>query len=118
MFMFLREYGFGHSTTVEPRLELTQKRFSFDAATLRLAGFGTSEQLFMAILGDQDVGIFVSTGGFTSDAEMEARTKETRKRTLTDLRKLMDLWIEYLPQDFRARQAAVAAQAYPLPCTD
>jgi restriction system protein len=49
---------------------------------------------FMAILGEQDVGIFVSTGGFTSDAESEARTKETRKLTLLDLEKLVDLWVK------------------------
>ena len=49
---------------------------------------------FMAILGEQDVGIFVSTGGFTSDAESEARTKETRKLTLVDLEKLVELWVE------------------------
>jgi restriction system protein len=47
----------------------------------------------MAMLGEQDVGIFVSTGGFTSDAESEARTKETRKLTLLDLEKLVDLWV-------------------------
>jgi len=50
---------------------------------------------FMAILGEQDVGIFVSTGGFTSDAESEARTKETRKLTLVNLEKLIELWIEH-----------------------
>ncbi len=50
---------------------------------------------FMAILGEQDVGIFVSTGGFTSDAESEARTKETRKLTLVDLEKLVELWVEH-----------------------
>lgn len=49
----------------------------------------------MALLGEQDVGIFVSTGGFTSDAQVEARTKETRKLTLIDLEKLVDLWIEH-----------------------
>ncbi len=49
---------------------------------------------FIAVLGDHDVGIFVSTGGFTSEAESEARTKETRKLTLLDLRKLVDLWIK------------------------
>jgi restriction system protein len=48
---------------------------------------------FMAVLSDQDVGIFVSTGGFTSDAESEARTQERRKVTLVDLEKLFDLWI-------------------------
>ena len=36
----------------------------------------------MAVLGDQDVGIFVSTGGFTSNAEQEVRTQEKRKITL------------------------------------
>lgn len=50
---------------------------------------------FMAVLGEQDVGIFVSTGGFTSDAEMEARTKETRKMTLVDMEKLVDLWVQH-----------------------
>lgn len=50
---------------------------------------------FMALLSDHDVGIFVSTGGFTSDAESEARTQETRKVTLLDLEKLFDLWVEH-----------------------
>ena len=49
----------------------------------------------MAILGEQDVGIFVSTGGFTSEAQSEARTKETRKLTVIDLERLVDLWIEH-----------------------
>jgi len=48
---------------------------------------------FMAVLGEQDVGLFVSTGGFTSEAESEARTKETRKLTLLDLEKLVHLWV-------------------------
>ncbi len=50
---------------------------------------------FLAVLGDQDVGLFVSTGGFTSDATSEARTQETRKVTLLDLERLFDLWIEH-----------------------
>jgi len=49
----------------------------------------------MALLGDQDVGIFVSTGGFTIDAESEARTQEKRKVTLLDLEKLFDLWVQH-----------------------
>lgn len=50
---------------------------------------------FMALLGDQDVGIFVSTGGFTGDAQSEARTQEKRKVTLLDLEKLFDLWVQH-----------------------
>lgn len=50
---------------------------------------------FMALLGEQDVGIFVSTGGFTREAESEARTQERRKVTLLGLEKLFDLWVQH-----------------------
>ncbi|MFY9619658.1 MAG: restriction endonuclease [Pyrinomonadaceae bacterium] len=50
---------------------------------------------FMALLGDGDVGIFVSVGGFTKDAEGEARNQEKRKITLLDNEKLFDLWAQY-----------------------
>jgi restriction system protein len=50
---------------------------------------------FMAVLGDDDVGLFVSTGGFTRDAELEARTQEKRRITLIDLEHLVDLWIDH-----------------------
>lgn len=61
---------------------------------------------FMSILGIDDVGIFVSSGGFTSDAKEEARTQERRKITLLDLEQFYDLWIQYydrLTQDARQR---------------
>lgn len=50
---------------------------------------------FMAMLGDGDVGLFVCTGGFTKDAETEARTQEKRRITLIGLQKLFDLWDEH-----------------------
>jgi restriction system protein len=50
---------------------------------------------FMALLGDDDVGLFVCTGGFTKDAEIEARTQEKRRVTLIGLEKLFDLWDEH-----------------------
>lgn len=50
---------------------------------------------FMAVLGDDDVGIFVSTGGFTRDAQDEARTQEKRQVTLIDLERLFELWVKY-----------------------
>ncbi len=50
---------------------------------------------FMAILGDQDVGIFISAGGFTSEAEREVRDQERRRITLLDLGQLFDLWVEH-----------------------
>lgn len=50
---------------------------------------------FLAVLGDQDVGIFISIGGFTSDAEAEARHQERRRLTLIDAAQLVQLWTEY-----------------------
>ena len=40
-------------------------------------------QSFMAVLGDDDVGLFVCAGGLTKDAEAEARTQEKRRITLS-----------------------------------
>jgi restriction system protein len=39
-----------------------------------------------------DVGIFVSTGGFSPEARMEARTHRTHSLTLVDLQELIALW--------------------------
>jgi restriction system protein len=50
---------------------------------------------FMAVLGDEDVGLFVNTGGFTRDAQDEARTQEKRRISLLDLEKVFDLWAEH-----------------------
>lgn len=50
---------------------------------------------FMALLGDQDIGLFVSIGGFTSDAEAESRKQEKRRITLLDLQRLYDLWVDH-----------------------
>jgi len=50
---------------------------------------------FLAVLGSDDVGIFVCTGGFTSEAWREARTQERRKITLLDGSSLFELWVEH-----------------------
>lgn len=50
---------------------------------------------FLALINEDDVGIFVTTGGFTKDAEELSRSQERRKITLLDSQKLVDLWIEY-----------------------
>ncbi|BCW92586.1 MAG: hypothetical protein KatS3mg007_0480 [Thermoanaerobaculum sp.] len=53
---------------------------------------------FMAILGDDDVGLFISAGGFTREAEMEARAQQKRHVTLLDLERLFVLWVEHYAQ--------------------
>lgn len=50
---------------------------------------------FLAVLGDEDVGLFVTTGGFTSEAQNEARHQERRRIMLLDARGLFDLWVEH-----------------------
>jgi len=73
--------------TSPPRIKVQVKR---RADKINVDGLRS----FMSLVGEQDVGTFVSTGGFTTDAESEARTKETRKLTLLDLEKLVDLWVK------------------------
>lgn len=50
---------------------------------------------FLSVLGEDDLGLFVSAGGFTKDAHDEARMQERRKITLIDLEKFFDLWVEH-----------------------
>lgn len=59
---------------------------------------------FMAVLSEGDIGLFVSMGGFTKDAEDEARNQQTRRLSLIDSRRLLDLWIEHyerIPETYR-----------------
>jgi len=64
---------------------------------------------FMAVLGDQDVGIFISTGGFTKEADAEARRQEKRRVTLINLPRLLELWVQHY-----AALAEVDRQLLPL----
>jgi len=54
-----------------------------------------SLRAFMSTLGENDVGLFVASGGFTRNTEKEAREQEKRKITLLDLQDLFDLWVEH-----------------------
>ena len=74
--------------TKPPRIKVQVKR---QQSSVSVDGLRS----FMAVLGDDDVGIFVSTGGFTRDAQDEARTQEKRQVTLIDLERLFDLWVKY-----------------------
>jgi restriction system protein len=61
---------------------------------------------FLSVLGNDDVGIFVSSGGFTKDTMEEARAQESRKVTLLNLETFFDLWVQYyekLSQDARQK---------------
>jgi restriction system protein len=74
--------------TKPPRIKVQVKRLgaSITVGDLRA---------FMAVLGDEDVGLFVTTSSFTADARTEARNQASRRVTLIDLERLVELWTEY-----------------------
>lgn len=72
-----------------PRIKVQVKRYS----TGKIGVDGLRS--FLAVLGSQDVGLFVSLGGFTQDAEMEARAQDNRRLMLIDIKRLVGMWIEH-----------------------
>lgn len=95
-----------------PRIKVQVKRTSdskVNADTLRA---------FMSTLGENDVGLFVATGGFTRDAEKEAREQEKRRITLLDLQGLFDLWVEHYDSIPDAEQRLLPLRFIPYLATD
>jgi restriction system protein len=61
---------------------------------------------FMSVLGTDDAGIFISSGGFTGNVLEEVQIQSIYKITLVTLENFFDLWLEYydrLTQDARLR---------------
>lgn len=71
-----------------PRLKVQVKRQQMAVSVDGL-------RAFLAVIGDSDVGLFVSLGGFTKDAASEARLHPTRKLTLIDMRRFLELWVQH-----------------------
>jgi restriction system protein len=81
-----------------PRVKVQVKReqAKTSAPTLRA---------FYSVLRDGDIGVFVTLGGFTSDAITEARG-ETRRIRLIDATQFFNLWVEHyqsIPEEDRRR---------------
>jgi restriction system protein len=74
--------------TSSPRIKVQVKR----QASTKIDAHGL--RAFVGTLGASDVGIYVSAGGFTTEAEREARA-EQRHLTLLNLDRLVELWIEH-----------------------
>jgi restriction system protein len=78
------------------KVQVKRERGKTDSKTLRA---------FVSVLRENDVGAFVTLGGFTADAQEEARS-ETRRVTLIDASQLFDLWVRHyasLPEEDRQR---------------
>jgi restriction system protein len=68
---------------------------------------------FLANVEKDDIGLYVSIGGFTKDAEEAARNQTNRKITLISLKRLVELWIEaYAKLDQKARQRLPLSPIY------
>ena len=83
--------------TTNPRIKVQVKRKHDPVGAEMLRSF-------LGVLSQDDVGIFVSTGGFTNEAVRLARD-EIRKISLLDLRALFDLWVEFyerIPEEQRS----------------
>lgn len=74
--------------TRPPRIKVQVKRLASSVSVGDL-------RAFMAVLSDEDVGLFVTTGTFTADARAEARNQASRRVTLIDLERLVELWTEF-----------------------
>lgn len=71
-----------------PRIKVQVKR--------RKDNIGVEEfRSFLALVNDDDVGIYVTTGGYSKDAMDLARHQERRRVMLIDRQRLVELWIEY-----------------------
>jgi restriction system protein len=88
--------------TKPPRIKVQVKRNSD-----RIAADGV--RAFLALINEDDVGLYVALGGFTKDAEDFARNQERRKVTLINLDRFHKLWIENYP-----RLSDAARKRFPL----
>jgi restriction system protein len=76
--------------TTGPRIKVQVKRRDTEKVSAE------SLRSFMAVLGDQDVGIYISAAGFSSQAEREARSQEKRRLKLIDLERFVELWVQHM----------------------
>ncbi|MGI8548130.1 MAG: restriction endonuclease [Gemmatimonadaceae bacterium] len=71
-----------------PRIKVQVKRYDKPVAVSDVSAF-------MGNLGAEEVGLFVSTGNFTKDAEQKVRTDKQHRVTLIGLDALIKLWVQH-----------------------
>jgi restriction system protein len=76
--------------TTGPRIKVQVKRRDTEKVSAE------SLRAFMAVLGEQDVGIYISAAGFSAVAKREARSQEKRRLKLIDLELFVDLWVQHM----------------------
>lgn len=71
-----------------PRIKVQVKRYDKPVVVGDVSAF-------MGNLGAEEVGLFVSTGNFTKDAEQKVRTDKQHRVTLIGLDALVKLWVQH-----------------------
>jgi restriction system protein len=71
-----------------PRIKVQVKRYDKPVVVGDVSAF-------MGNLGAEEVGLFVSTGNFTKDAEAKVRNDKQHRVTLIGLKALIDLWVQH-----------------------
>jgi restriction system protein len=74
--------------TQPPRIKVQVKRYEHPVSVGDVSSF-------MGNLASDEVGIFVSTGNFTKDAEVKARTDKQHRVTLVGIDTLVRLWVQH-----------------------
>lgn len=74
--------------TRPPRIKVQVKRYDKPVVVGDVSAF-------MGNLGAEEVGLFVSTGSFTRDAEQKVRTDKQHRVTLIGLEALIKLWVQH-----------------------
>lgn len=85
-------------------LGATGKRIKVQVKRLESKVSSDAVASFLGVLADDDIGLYICTGGFTPDAQRKARESEKRRITLIDAKRLFELWSQYydkLPQSDR-----------------
>jgi restriction system protein len=77
--------------TISPRIKVQVKHRNQPASVSEL------RQLMGLLQGDGDIGIFISSGGFTSDSKSTARSSQVHVE-LIDLSRFIELWQEFYPK--------------------
>jgi restriction system protein len=72
-----------------PRMKVQVKRRADRVGVVELRSF-------LAVISERDIGVYVSLGGFSSEAQALANQEQLRRLTLLDGELLFDLWIENL----------------------
>ena len=104
-----KERGFVNFIIYADSLGLSNPRIKVHVLHSGQAVLYEGLKAFMSVLGPDEAGIFISSGGFTGSVIEEALSQKAFRITLVDLENFFDMWVEYYDKLSHA-----ARQRFPL----